>query len=160
MLIKENDSLLILWNICWEKRMLPRHPSRMTQMVDSDWLWRRVCYLYNVRWNKAVSCFSVRMKAIAVQTLRGEEEVAITVGGIAGDQVIISINLVGKGRRGEWHLAAFFAFSCQPARILSGVGGFWLAAFTSCERRRKGNQQVGLQEEFHKLETGCYFYNN
>lgn len=107
MLIKENDSLLILWNICWEKRMLPRHPSRMTQMVDSDWLWRRVCYLYNVRWNKAVSCFSVRMKAIAVQTLRGEEEVAITVGGIAGDQMIISINLFGKGRRGEWHLAAF-----------------------------------------------------
>lgn len=68
-----------------------------------------------------MSCFSVRMKAIAVQTLRGEEEVAITVGGIAGDQMIISINLVGKGRRGEWHLAAF---SCQPARIRGGVNGF------------------------------------
>lgn len=46
--------------------------------------------------------------------------------------------------------------------ISGGMGGtyncIWLAAFTSYERRRNGHQQVGLQEQFHKLETGCYFY--
>lgn len=131
-------------------------------MVASDWLWGSTCYLHKVGKIKlwAISVLGWRLLKCKYEKEGGGSNYC---GRLTSDQIIISINPVCKCRRG-WSLSPFSLSLASLGGKSGKVGGtctcFWLAAFTSSEKRRKRKQQVGSQEHFHELETGWYFYYN